>query len=299
MSPVMAEIEKHDFILCLLNQVIYSTDKYGNRKMDAGGGIALKHDVHFSTRIEEVNDTWDNNYLVARTSKISIDKSKLGPEVYNIPMVLDITNGGVIDEVKSFVEYLMWVDDIHNASGWYKFDNIINKQASYNPVLSILNDYNKSYRYQDIVDTVANNRVLYLALQYSLMLTISRMYKLQSKVIKPYLDMVASELSSLKYIAEFSATYNEDLKDTYEQNPKILESIKLHINNQDNADDKLICLQCGELSSNASYCSDCGIQSVVSIKKAKEIFSEVLDICSDINPIDSSDQEVESIEESK
>ena len=41
MSPVMAEIEKQDFILCLLNQVIYNVDSYGNRKMDSGGGIAL------------------------------------------------------------------------------------------------------------------------------------------------------------------------------------------------------------------------------------------------------------------
>ena len=41
MSPVMAQIEKQDFILCLLNQVIYKTDNYGNQKMDSGGGIAL------------------------------------------------------------------------------------------------------------------------------------------------------------------------------------------------------------------------------------------------------------------
>lgn len=40
MNPVMAEVGKHDFILCLLNQVIYRTDSYGNQKVDSGGGVA-------------------------------------------------------------------------------------------------------------------------------------------------------------------------------------------------------------------------------------------------------------------
>ena len=40
-EQILAQIEKQDFILCLLNQVIYKTDSYGNQKMDSGGGIAL------------------------------------------------------------------------------------------------------------------------------------------------------------------------------------------------------------------------------------------------------------------
>lgn len=185
MSPVLTEIEKQDFILCLLNQVIFKTDKYGNTKTDSGGGIALKHDVHLSTKLSLGGDTYNGNYIVSRSSKLNIDKSKLGPEFYGIDVVIDITAGGMIDTVKSFVDYLINSDMITQAKGWYKLDNLI-ETYKLHPISKILNDYNRSYRYDPLVEAVANNKIFYEALKLALTMKIEGIYKLQSLVMKPY-----------------------------------------------------------------------------------------------------------------
>ena len=202
MSPVMAEIEKHDFILCLLNQVIYKTDMYGHTRIDAGGGVGLKHDVHFSTKITKGNDIWEGNFLVKRVSNIEINKSKISPEVAGIQMVMDISNGGRIDEVESFCEYILSTGLIQSTKGWYTLSEIIERVESNPEVYSskysdILKDYDKKFRWKDLVQMFKDTKIIYDIFRLYLMEYISSIYKLQSKVIKDYKENCIKEIDSI------------------------------------------------------------------------------------------------------
>lgn len=226
MSPMMAEIEKHNFVLCLINQAIYSTDRYGNRKLDAGGGVALKHDVHLSVKLELSSDYTEGSFLITRTSKMAIDKSKISPEIWDIPVVLDIREGGKIDEVLSLIEYFLWNGWITQSSGWYTFDTVADMNKD-NPFYPILANYSKKRRYNDMVQLVRDTPELYLALRYTFIKHLASIYKLQAKVMYEYQDKITSEL--LNYLQPYSIIYDpsnpnnklDELKDKLDSNPEL------------------------------------------------------------------------------
>lgn len=274
MSPVMAQIEKQDFILGLLNQVIYTTDSYGNRKMDSGGGIALKHDVHLSTRMNVSGDgDRSNGFLLSRTSIVDIDKSKLGPEISGIPVIIDVKEGGLIDEVRSFTDYMARLGFFVNSSGWYRYDDLMNKYKL-NPFYKILEWNNKSYRYNDIQDLMKNDKLMYLTMRYLFMTYIAEMYKLQSKVMEDYYNSVIKELRELFDPAELYMSDNETKINEYleflKTNDELLAKIK---NNLPNCD--AICLKCGEPKDRLSDCSSCSSDMVVSKKVAEQLISRL------------------------
>lgn len=226
MSPMMAEIEKHNFVLCLINQAIYSTDRYGNRKLDAGGGVALKHDVHLSVKIELSSDYTEGSFLITRTSKMAIDKSKISPEIWDIPVVLDIREGGKIDEVLSLIEYFLWNGWITQTSGWYTFDTVADMNKD-NPFYPILANYSKKRRYNDMVQLVRDTPELYLALRYTFIKHLASIYKLQAKVMYEYQDKITAEL--MNYLQPYSIIYDpsnpnnklDELKDKLDSNPEL------------------------------------------------------------------------------
>ena len=270
MSPVMAEIEKQDFILCLLNQVIYNVDSYGNRKMDSGGGIALKHDVHFSTRITPGSDEWNGNFKTKTRSVIAIDKSKLGPEIWNIPMVIDNQEGGVIDEVMSFVDYLIELGFITNAKGWYNFNDLLDREKL-SPFYQVIYENNKSYRYDDLIGMFKSNRLMYNIMRYMLMEFLAGMYKLQAKVMKSYKEQCLQEIRKEYDPAELYLRDNND-------------EIEIMINNLIESDAdipskvedcKAICLDCGTVSDYVYTCDHCGGSHVVTKETAKSLLNRL------------------------
>lgn len=230
MSPMMAEIEKHNFVLCLINQAIYSTDRYGNRKLDAGGGVALKHDVHLSVKIELSSDYTEGSFLITRTSKMAIDKSKISPEIWDIPVVLDIREGGKIDEVLSLIEYFLWNGWITQTSGWYTFDTVADMNKD-NPFYPILANYSKKRRYNDMVQLVRDTPELYLALRYTFIKHLASIYKLQAKVMYEYQDKITAEL--MNYLQPYSIIYDpsnpnnklDELKDKLDSNLELKSSL--------------------------------------------------------------------------
>lgn len=212
MSPLMAEIEKFDCIIGLLNQAIYETDAYGNRKIKSGGGIALEHDVHLGFRFEKYkSENWEGKFMVGKWTRLSIEKSKISPEMYNIPIYLDITRGGSINEVKSFIEYMIDCEFIINKSGWYRLTGILDNEDLMDEILEQLRDYDKSYRYNDLVHLAENDERFCKLLEYALCKHISNIYKLQANIIKEYMDNLKSELMPLvDELEEEVAESNED-----------------------------------------------------------------------------------------
>lgn len=290
MSPVLAEIEKHDFILGLLNQVIYNTDSYGNKHMDSGGGVALKHDVHFSTKITPGNDTWDGNFLVKRVSRMDIDKSKIGPEIGNIPIVLDIREGAVIDEVGSYVEYFIWGGFIENKSGWYPLTRLT-ETSMMKPYYKVFVDNDKKYRYADLHQMAKNTPEFYHALRLYLMDYLSDMYKLQAKVMEQYRAEALEDFRQYYDHADYYLMDNQEKRqeviDKLMDNPELLETIRSRVE-----DCKAICLDCGTIKDDLyPDCNGCDRgELIVSKSVAISILQEIDNL---INPAVGSSEEGE------
>lgn len=278
MSPVIEAIEKHDFFLGLINQVIYKTDSYGNTKMDSGGGIALKHDVHLSTKLEIYNkgDGSEGNFIVRRISLLDIDKSKISPEFKNIPVIIDIREGGSVDQEGSFIEYMMDLGYITQSSGWYRYDALCDKYALshlYYPFYYYL----KSFRYDEIHKKVKETPLLYNAFRYMFMETMSELYKLQARIIKPYmaecLEEIRSEYDSPQLYMEDNRDGKKDavvakLKENPELVAKIRETVEI---------DPAVCLTCGEGHDNLYTC-DCKEEVVITSELAKKILDEAFQV---------------------
>ena len=276
MSPVIAQIEKQDFILGLLNQVIYTSDSYGNKKMDSGGGVALKHDVHFSTRLTPAGDVWQGNFLVRRSTRLDIDKSKIGPEIGNIPILLDIREGGVIDEIASFVEYFLWGGFINQTSGWYKIKELL-EANKLNPFYKIFADHDISYRYNDLIETVRDTPELYHALRLYFIDYLSGMYKLQAKVMHEYRDECVKTLREYYDPADYYLMDNPDLRqemiDYLQLNVEVLDAVE---SNLVNPDCKAICLDCGRVHDDFYPSCECEHgYHIVSRSTAELIISEI------------------------
>lgn len=197
MSPLMVQIEKFDCILGLINQAVYETDRYGNRKIKSGGGVALVHDTHLEFRFEYLKgDDWESNFMTGKWSKTSISKSKISPEMYNMPMYIDVTRGGKIDEVTSFLEYVIDCGFIVNKSGWYRFNTILGNEDLLDKEIEILRDYDKSYRYAELLELVKTEDIILDILEYYLCKYLSNIYKLQSEIIEDFLSEKSSIIRS-------------------------------------------------------------------------------------------------------
>lgn len=276
LSPVMAEIEKQDFILGLLNQVIYTTDSYGNKHMDSGGGIAIKHDAHFSTKMEiyKGGDSSENGFLIKRISKMDIDKSKIGPEVSGIPVIIDITEGGSISVVQSFTEYMMDLGFFNNNGGWYTYQGVLDNYKM-DPFYKVLVDYNKKYRYAQIHEMMQSNPIMYNTMRHIFMKYFSSIYKLQSKIIEPYSLNCDNDIRKEYDPAELYLVNNEEkinsLLEELKNDSDRLNKIKASLSDKDTV---AVCLDCGDKSDNLGVCN-CGCARVVSRKVAESLINKL------------------------
>lgn len=214
MSPVMNKVATQDIFLGLINQVIVSTDRYGNSHYESGGGVSLKHDVHMSLYMKILSDSVENGFLKYRYSDISIEKSKVSPEVSNIRATIDVTKGGTIDEVRSFVDYLIALEAISMSKGWYRFNNIIKECEDKKRIYTdTFKTYEKSYRYEDLLDCVANCEEVMLALQLYYMDFIRDNFSLQKLVIEEYYQKKLDKYKNSYIIKSEEKDNSEEVKD--------------------------------------------------------------------------------------
>lgn len=203
MGELQKAIEKHDFFLGLINQIIYVTDFYGNTKVSAGGGVALQHDNQISLYLELVGHGEYNEYniLTRRVGKIAIDKSKISPEVNGLEYQLDVTQGARILENDSFVATLINVGFIDSGKAWVRHDVFYNHKYTDDLSRLIMDrleiplDTNR--RQGALFREYADNPYLYKLLQHSYMRMIESEFTLQSDIIRDYHIEVLNSLKQL------------------------------------------------------------------------------------------------------
>lgn len=200
MSELQKSIEKHDMFLGLINQIIYTTDRYGNRKVEAGGGIALRHDNQISLFVKMRNDNFDDyGMLVSRESEVSIDKSKISPEIKGFPCMMDVTKGALIDTRASFIYHLNWMGLMDQGKGgWFThrhmYEHSMFDDLSRFIVDKIGLDLDKKKRWKDFEADLINNDVIFKIFCHVYMSMVESRFSLQKSVMQEYHNKVLDDL---------------------------------------------------------------------------------------------------------
>lgn len=260
MGEVLPQIEKHPFILNLINQVVYETDKYGNRKVKSGGGVGLEHDVHFKVRTDLGKDEWDGNLLVGRYSYMHIVKSKFSPEFHEIPIYIDVTNGGQIDEVRSFVDYCikLGIIDGESKKGYYIVDHPLGTKYNHGPEYTTILPIYKSLRYAKLVEIIKGDERIVELLKIFLMEYLGGIYHLQREVMADYLEECIAKYKAMAPRYEytiFSPEGLEEVKSRLLENSDVLSKIRTHL---DTELPNSVCTGCGKVMDYHEPCKSCG-----------------------------------------
>ena len=194
LPQLSAEVEKQPFILGLINQVIQTTDSYGNVKLLSGGGVALQHDNHLSLKILPKSEETDGSFVISKLSLVSIDKSKISPEIKDIPIRIDVTKGGVIDERDSFLEFCCNnLEFIANNGGWYsisdKFLKYLGDEFSFK-----LEPFVKKYRLGNLKKAFKENELFYDLARIAVANYLSSIYSLQRDIMKDYMEEIRQKI---------------------------------------------------------------------------------------------------------
>lgn len=193
LAQLSMEIGKQPFILGLINQVIQQPDHYGNIHLTAGGGVALQHDNHLSFKIMPKSEEADGSFITGKVSYMSLDKSKVSPEIKNIPIRIDVTKGGVIDERGSFFEFCIeCIGFFVNNGGWY---TLTDKFSEWVPGYeNRLEAYTKKYRYNDLKKRFCATDELYNLARLGVANYIASLYSLQKEIMKDYRETIIQSL---------------------------------------------------------------------------------------------------------
>lgn len=157
----------------------------------------LKHGAHFHITFGKGKDIYENGFMVGTESMIKLEKSKLSPKFVDIPCYIDARAGGRIDEVDSFVRYLVRGGiDIIKASSWYSVKDTIESMVEQYPVLKDkkdLLDLRKNVRKNDMYEEIHSNTDFYYLLQVRLIDFINNIYPQQRRVNGDFQNEIISK----------------------------------------------------------------------------------------------------------
>lgn len=202
LANVFPYLEKYPIYLGLLNQVFSQIGTY-QTTVGSGGGFGLKHACQAHITFGTNKDVFEDGFLMGTESQIKLEKSKLSPKLMEIPCYIDATKGGRIDEVDSFVKYLIKGNvNIIKTGSWYSINDTINKMIEKYPQLGDaagVDELRKNYRKNDMYAKIHEDTDLLKLLQVCLIDFIDGIYPMQRVVNDSYQKQLISEC---KYLQE-------------------------------------------------------------------------------------------------
>lgn len=204
LNNVLPYMEEFPSYYGLINQVFTQMQGY-TTTVNSGGGYGLKHLCHLRIFFSQPKDDYDkdNGFLVGTISEVKLDKSRFSPKISGIPCYIDVTKGGLIDEVESFVMYLIKEGiRLINVGSWYSFGKFILEDMMLKyPQLSQNAEFcdiiNKKYRKDDMSALIKDNENLYIFLQIALIDFIDSIYPMQREKNGNYQKLLISKCSYL------------------------------------------------------------------------------------------------------
>lgn len=189
-------IEELPMFLGLLEQVFTQINSYGMASAGASKNYGLEHACHAHISFGQPKDEYNKgNFLVGTTSDITLKKSKLSPKFVNIPCYIDVTKGGKIDEIESFLRYISndGIGIIKAGSWWSLADTITKMFEDYPNLDEKVKDFSKSYRKTDFADMVKEDKDLVNLLQVRLIDTINGIYPGQKEINSEYREKLVKD----------------------------------------------------------------------------------------------------------
>lgn len=190
LSNIFSYIEKAPISVNILNQVFTQMTQYTS-KLASGGGMGLKHLCHSHITFGKNDDDYKNGFLMGTVSAVKLEKSKLSPKFIDIPCYIDATRGGRIDEVDSFVRYLINGNvNIIKTGSWYNIKDTADLMISRYPVLEnnpdVVELTKKNFRKDDLYNEVHVNKDLFSFLMIRLIDFIDDIYPAQRDINNEY-----------------------------------------------------------------------------------------------------------------
>lgn len=210
LANVLPYFEEFPVFIGLINQVFTSINAYGGASVNSGGGFGLKHFCHSHIMFTDPKDDYRNGFLMGVVSSVQLKKSKLSPKIVNIPCYIDVTQGGRIDEVDSFVRYLSDSNiGIISTGSWYKFGDYVKiKMIEKYPVLSQSTELsqilNKNIRKDDMYQLIHEDKDILNLLQIALIEFIDDIYPAQRDVNDGFQKKLIEECKFFKESEELS-----------------------------------------------------------------------------------------------
>lgn len=213
-------IEKQNVILVLLNQVMAEIGGW-RPGVTSGGGNALKHDIHLRIELSGGKTEYDGVYAVSKSSQLSLTKSKISPIINDIPVIIDITKGGVIDQAGSLVWWMTKLTPALFKSGsWWSLEEWVYQK--YKPFWNKIDGLGEKFRQTALYTVARENPNLVDLLQLIWLDSISERYTLQRKVCEDFRSQIEARL-----MKNLGVTYDEihpEVVETQSINTEVSES---------------------------------------------------------------------------
>ena len=202
LKRLMSLIEKQPIAVVLLNQVTTEITRFGS-KLTSGGGKALKHNAHVRLRYDFVSSDDDatGTYSLGTHSMIQVEKSKISPRFSNLPVFIDNTKGGVVDSLRSMVDFSINQGYISKSAkgGWFWLEGLLERNPQYADALSKLDPY-KKYHFADLLNLFREHEFFLPLLELTFCQEISNIFAYQAEVCRPYMDELKMTIG--QYISE-------------------------------------------------------------------------------------------------
>lgn len=192
LTTIFPLIEKQNVLLVLLNQVMAEIGGW-KPGITSAGGNALKHNVHLRFEVDGGKTQYDGVYATEKYSTLSISKSKVSPILNNIPIIIDITKGGVVNRSGSLVWWMTQINPaLFKQAAWWSLEEwVYNKYKVYwDKFNGLVPHFRQSYLYElaesneNFVDLL---RLIWIDL-------ISEKYVLQKEVCKDLRSKIEAQL---------------------------------------------------------------------------------------------------------
>lgn len=193
LTNIFPLIEKQNVLLVLLNQVMAEIGGW-RPGVTSAGGSALKHDIHMRLELDGGKTNYDGVYAISKYSKLSVVKSKVSPIMGNFPITIDITKGGVIDRVESFIWWMTELTSptIFKQAAWWSIEDwCYNK---YKPFWDKFDGVYPRFRQTKLYELGRSDPRFVDLLQLIWLDLISERYVLQKEVVKSLRDRIESGL---------------------------------------------------------------------------------------------------------
>ena len=154
----------------------------------------MKHDVHLRLELQGGRTNYDGVYAVSKESKLAVEKSKISPIIEGLPIIIDITQGGVIDRVSSLISWMTELTSppVFKKAAWWSIEDWC--YGKYKPYWDKFEGMYPKFRQAKLYELGHHDNNFINLLKLIWIDLLSDRYVLQRDVIKPLRDKTESEL---------------------------------------------------------------------------------------------------------